>query len=183
MANRPLKSALPLFAPMKSFADVAGNKDETDSGWIMCLWRDDAEKEDFCEMPCGNFLNFLYHLKTQHGVSLKEGKDLCMQCGVIFHSKIEGVNHYLEKALLYEDFSLELLSEDSVDSKIDLGPIFKQIKEIRKVVLDNILFPEDMPELEDAEVIEELEVGQEMAESGEKSVDEISKVSFRETLV
>ena len=50
-------------------------------------------------------------------------------------------------------------------------------------MLDNILFPEDMPELEDAEVIEELEVGQEMAESGEKSVDEISKVSFRETLV
>ena len=89
----------------------------------------------------------------------------------------------MEKALLYEDFSLELLSEDSVDSKIDLGPIFEQIKEIRKVVLDNILFPKDMPELEDAEVIEELEVGQEMAESGEKSVDEISKVSFRETLV
>ena len=75
------------------------------------------------------------------------------------------------------------MSEDSVDSKIDLGPIFEQIKEIRKVVLDNILFPEDMPELEDAEVIEELEVGQEMAESGEKSVDEISKVSFCETLV
>ena len=42
---------------------------------------------------------------------------------------------------------------DSEESKLDLAPIFEQIKEMRKVLLDQMLFPEDMPELESEDLL------------------------------
>ena len=91
------------------------------------------------------------HLENHHGISLQRNKDYCSDCCIIFHSPAQAVNHYLEKTLFFEDFSVKLL--DSEESKLDLAPIFEQIKEMRKVLLDQMLFPEDMPELESEDLL------------------------------
>ena len=104
-------------------------------------------------------MNFIGHLEHYYGIKLRPSKDYCSDCCIIFHSSIHAVNHYLEKALLHEDFSLKLVNKYSHESSADLMPIFEQIKEVRKVVLDHILFPENMPELQCDEIfIGDLEV-------------------------
>ena len=144
-------SRFPVFAPMRSFPDPTKSEDECPPDWLMCLWRDDTSKDEFCEIPLVDFMSGIGHLEDHHGISLQRNKDYCSDCRIIFHSPAQAVNHYLEKTLFFEDFSVKLL--DSEESKLDLAPIFEQIKEMRKVLLDQMLFPEDMPELESEDLL------------------------------
>ena len=142
---------------MRSFPDPQNTDGECAPDWLLCLWRDDTSKEEFCEIPCGDFMNAIGHLKNHHGISLQRNKDYCSDCCIIFHSPAQAVSHYLEKTLFFEDFSVKLPDPD--ESKIDLAPLFEQIKEIRKVLLDQMLFPEDMSELESEDLlVKDLEV-------------------------
>ena len=125
MATTTPQPNFPLFAPMRVMnCKGADHHSDEDYDWIMCLWRTSSKSDDFCEIPCGNFTNFIIHLKNEHGIELQDKKDFCSDCSTIFQSCIEGVNHYLEKALLYQDFKLELSTEESPNSGKFLEPIF-----------------------------------------------------------
>ena len=139
MAHTSIPVTFPVFAPMRPhIGNIEQNSDGVYPDWIMCLWRDDVSKADFCEVPCGDFMNFIGHLEHHHGIKLRPSKDYCSDCCIIFH---------------------KLVNKDSHESSADLMPIFEQIKEVRKVVLDQILFPENMPELQCNEIfIGDLEV-------------------------
>ena len=142
----------PIFAPMRSFdfpeemsPHLAENPDKTD--WFMCLWKTGSEGDDVCSYPCGEFSNFLFHLKNSHGVTLRNNIDFCGECQVVFKNRTEGVNHFLEKTLLFEDRTLRL--EGEVDNQMNdfLTSMFTEIKRLRKDLLDEILFSEEMPAL------------------------------------
>ena len=139
----------PICAPMRTFEfpehmSPQLEEDPNRNIWFMCLWK--TAEDDVCSFPCGDFENFLFHLREQHGISMKANVDFCRECEVIFKNKTEAVNHYLEKALLFENCSLTLTEDRFKEMNDCLAYTFGQIKEIRKNVLDEILFTEEMPQ-------------------------------------
>ena len=84
----------PLFAPMTAFdfpndepTHLAEDPDRMD--WYMCLWKEGAEDSLPCSFPCGDFSNFLFHLKDAHGKVLRTKIDYCHECQVIFKNRNE----------------------------------------------------------------------------------------------
>ena len=82
----------PLFAPMTSFPEEAQLGEDSDgTHWYMCLWKMNDEGDEICSYPCGDFTNYLYHLKQCHGVVLRPNIDVCCECALMFKNKTEAV--------------------------------------------------------------------------------------------
>ena len=148
----------PIFAPMRAFdfpehvsPQLAEDPDR--SHWIMCLWK---QEDDVCSLPCGDFTSFLGHLRHDHGVDLRPNLDFCDGCEIIFKSRAEVVNHYLEKALMFEDKPLKIEGDGDKEMNEFLSNVFKVMKNLRKNLLDEILFTEEMPPLETIDIREGL---------------------------
>ena len=142
----------PLFAPMKTMEAVGEAPRvyaEGEYDWIMCLMREanpekDAEKE-FCSIPCGNFVNYLGHLESHHGIVLKNKVDFCLECSLIFKNRVEGVSHFLEKSLMFENCMMKFEESPSLEEPEGqfLAKIFEGIVAIRNRLIDHMMFGDD----------------------------------------
>ena len=144
----------PIFAPMIPF-DFNDDPEELadKTPWHMCLWRKGPEDPLPCSIPCGDFDNFIFHVKNTHGKNLRPKIDYCRDCEVVFKNRTEAVNHYLEKAIMFEDHPLILEGDGEQEG---LASVFTQIKHIRNELLDQILFSEDLPPIETIDIRDDI---------------------------
>ena len=140
-------SIFPLFAPMQVEENPSGGYD-----YLMCLWREkNGEDHEFCAETCGDFFKFIAHLREEHGLDLKHRVDLCMDCEYIFQSRLDCIQHYLAKALSSQNFELrcEKDSDEADALKEWLKPIYWRLNADYKVIMDRVLFSDEMPSLQD----------------------------------
>ena len=106
----------------------------------LCLWQGE-DKKKICGSRINTFNNLLDHLTSEHGLHLKNCIDFCQKCECIFESAMEGLEHYIVHAITFEGNTL-VRESGSVDSETEtwLANIYAKIKEIRKEVLDRLLF-------------------------------------------
>ena len=71
------------------------------------------------------------HLAEEHDTTLKAGADFCQNCEVIFESDLEGLEHYITHAISMEGTKAQTYW---------LGTIYDELKDIRKELLDFLLF-------------------------------------------
>ena len=136
----------PLFAPMNK---TSGEGAEYD--YLMCMFATgDMEKDgQFCAHHCETFESFVTHLKSQHGLKLKAGRDYCTDCQVIFRDRLDLTHHYLIKILNSEEFDLVCESpRTNLDLSLWLAPLFNNLRNSLKEVTTKLMFNEDFPPLE-----------------------------------
>ena len=115
---------------------------------------------------------------------LEKNVDFCLSCQIVFDGPLQGIHHYLSKALSFEDFEManENPANKDVDLKLWLGPIFDRSKTIRDGVMNKIIyqempllegFPDDMlddpetPMFDDNALIDELDLSLSMLQDVE----------------
>ena len=108
----------------------------------------------FCARNLENFSEVLTHLCQDHQLPLNPRLDFCAPCGIIYSSRLEGLEHVFSHHILaYEDFQVtcEPKSHDEVTT-LFLAGIFEQVKEIRKQIMSCLLFDKELPPHEDPEI-------------------------------
>ena len=152
-------SNFPIFAPMQ----VEDSPPEGGYDYLMCLWRDKHEENsEFCAQTCGDFFKLIDHLRHHHGKKdLKERIDFCYECEVIFETRLDAVQHYLAKALATQHFIMAFETDpDKADAlKRWMAPIYLKLNCVNKVIMDRVLFSEEMPPLEEPMGHDEVEGG------------------------
>ena len=97
---------------------------------------------------------------------LEENVDYCMACNILFDSPLQGVYHYLTKALTYQDFDMARENPVYKDLvKTWLGPVYEKINFIRDEIMDRIMY-QDMNPLKEALSEVTLEVDESQAFEG-----------------
>ena len=159
-------SNFPLFAPMQ-----VEDKPSEAYDYLMCLWREKSqENTEFCAGTFGDFFKFLAHLRQDHGLDLKERIDFCYDCEIIFETRLDALQHYLSKALATQHFTMtcEKASDEADALKRWLVPIYWKLNAVNKVVMDRVLFSDEMPSLEESMAPDEVD----LAHLGADAVDE-----------
>ena len=148
---------MPLYVPMK--ADplpeedcVSDSERKPEYDFLMCMWKVKNPlypEPDFCNHPSKDFSSLIQHLTEDHQAVLEKNVDFCPSCQIVFDGPLQGIHHYLSKALNFEDFEManENPANKDVDLKLWLGPIFDTIKTIRDGVMNKIIY-QQMPPLE-----------------------------------
>ena len=139
----------PLFAPMQIEPNPNSPYD-----YLMCLWTDkNQESKEFCGETCGDFYKLLAHLRQDHGLNLQSRIDFCFDCEVIFSSRLDSIVHHLTKALSTETFEMVCENDASETEAIKawLTPVYQSLNGLRKIVMNRILYSDDMPEFNNQE--------------------------------
>ena len=128
------KTDLEVEPPLPLFALVHGEETA-----FMCLWQGE-DKQEVCGTRCFFFNELLDHI-MEHGLNLKNGTDFCQECECIFESPLEGLEHYIVHALAFENNKMvRKFTPMSEENESWLTNIYEKIKEIRKEVLERLLF-------------------------------------------
>ena len=148
---------MPVCAPMK-FEKCEENSVESEPiakkskieepAYFMCLWKkaDTEAGYPFCTHEVKDFQTLIEHLIEVHDVTLTKNVDFCPSCQILFGSSLQGIHHYLSKALNYEDFEMK---NHHPNIQPGMGaPILKKIKELSEDVMDKLIY-QNMPELEE----------------------------------
>ena len=136
------EASMPRYAPVKfdqeEVAEVEkmSESNNEDYDFMMCMEKLKNPlypEPDFCNHACKDFLSLIQHLREDHGAAMEKHVDYCVGCEILFDSPLQGIHHYLTKALMYEEF--DMVRENSAchpafkkDLKTYLGPIFDKIK-------------------------------------------------------
>ena len=163
-------SDFPLFAPMQVEENPSGTYD-----YLMCLWREKNPENQ----------KLLDHLRQEYGLKLKSQVDYCFDCECIFQNCLHSLQHYLLKVLSTQHFVMTC--EDSSDKtaalKEWLKPIYGKLNAVNNVIMDRVLFSDEMPPLHESFPNDEAELAttQDMVNLGLDGVDEVE--APRESLV
>ena len=158
----------PLFAPM----NVEGNQSDS-YDYLMCLVRD---QDEFCAETCGDFYKMLAHLRQEHGLVLNNRVDFCGDCEIVFKTRLDSLQHYLNKALSTQHFVMTFENpSEAADLKEWLAPIYHKLNAVHNVIMNRVLFSEDMPPLMDPFASDDgqLPETQEYDPNGYDEVDEV----------
>ena len=148
--KKEAKFVFPLYAPISADNDYEEKYDGAE--FILCLYRQPtANASDFCGVSCTDFSELIEHLKNDHGLILRKNIEFCLSCSEIFENPLSALDHYLNKALNYEQFDFQWKTEqENFEIKRWLQPYFETMKALKKDILDFFLFlNEDLPGLED----------------------------------
>ena len=98
------------------------------------------------------------HLKEEYNLDLKNTIDYCLPCEYIFQSRLDAIQHYLAKTLSTQSFEMtfENGSEEAEAMKEWLKPIYWRLNADYKVIMNKVLFSEEMPAL--GEEVEDFEL-------------------------
>ena len=116
----------PLYSPIKKYGNLE---------YFLCLCKEDKE---FCGKSLDSFASLIEHFKT-HNLPLLPAIDYCLQCEIVFQSKLDAIEHYLSKSASYENKKL-MLEPDTENLDSWLSPLFESIKLVRKKVMHKLLF-------------------------------------------
>ena len=142
-----LPTGFPLHASIKSLAPAEG---EETSDYVLCLWKSQHSLEEFCGQRCADFAALLDHLKEEHQLKLIPSVDYSADSRIIFRNRLDALEFYLSKAMSYEDLHVTLESPIDLELSEWLSPIFEKLAELRKPVMDRLLFDADFEKVADA---------------------------------
>ena len=145
MADQGLLPEFPLFAEMTR-EETCGEGMTIHVPYYICLWNTNSNGM-FCAHQMEDFAEVLEHLRDSHDLLLKPRLDFCAPCGLVYHSRLEGIEHMISShILLYEDFDVTCEPRPlDADTTLFLEGIFAQVKEIRKQLMSQLLFAENFP--------------------------------------
>ena len=149
------EASIPICAPMKfgkceensaKSEPIAKKSKIEEPEPIMCLWKkaDTEAGYPFCTHEAKDFETLIEHLIEVHDVTLTKNVNFCPSCQILFDSPLQGIHHYLSKALNYEDF--EMKRQDPNIKPGMVAPFLKRIHELSEDVMDKLIY-QNMPDL------------------------------------
>ena len=123
-ANSILRLDYPLFTNFELF--------------FLCKYKN--LKSSTTGQSCGacfkDFISMIRHQKEVHGIILRSKIDYCIECQVVFYTKLVAIQHYIGHCLAFQHDRLLLEDDDTLNHE---KPIFDKLKILRQDIINTQL--------------------------------------------
>ena len=143
------EASMPLCAPMK-VETFPGEEDEVSDcprwDFFLCLWKleNGVDNEaDFCTHECKDFNALIKHVTEDHKAPLRVNIDYCPTCQILFEGPLQGIHHYVTKALNYEDFEMVRQNKfwnDAEHHRMYFDVCIQRLKCLQDQIMDQLIY-------------------------------------------
>ena len=88
---------------------------------------------EYCGECYKDFTSMIRHQEQKHGIVLKSKNDYCLECQVVFYSKLVAIQHHIGHCLSFQHDKV-LFEVDT--GQTDIEPIFDKLKELRQSIIN-----------------------------------------------